>query len=228
MKKVVGTLMIIVLMVVSNISGFAQSNDITNVNFDSGEFPEINIYLDGKKADENLIGSKSTFLISLPVQPFDQEDEDWATEIMETCGKSIKEAGCALTCVAMVFKYYGTNTNPSILNNDLGDYACDLHWYMADDLGSDGNADLIVYDEFPTSTDVMNTCVNALEDGYPVVLGLMRNGKAHYVLVKSLIGSGTSWQNYGVIDPLGGGTNNIYNLLNSGYSFHKLVVYKKK
>jgi hypothetical protein len=228
MKKIVTTLMIVVLLVVSSISGFALNYSTSGANFDSGVFPEINKYLDGERADKSLIGTRATFNISLPVLPFSQLDSDWAYETMDTDGDYIKDSGCALTCVAMVFKYYGANTNPLILNNDLGDYACPIHWYEADNLGSDGNANLIVYDDSPTSTDVMNTCVNALEDGYPVVLGLEKSsGITHYVLVKSLIGSGTSWQNYGVIDPYGGNTNNIQNLLNAGYSFHKLVVYEE-
>jgi len=228
MKKIFATLMIVVLMVVSSISGFALNNSTLGASFDSGVFPEINKYLDGEVANKNLIVTRSTFNISLTVLPFSQLDEDWAYEIMETDGYYIKDSGCALTCVAMVFKYYGTNTNPLIFNNDLGDYACPINWYQTDNLGSDGNANLIVYDASLTSTDVMNTCVNALVDGYPVVLGLIKsNGDTHYVLVKSLIGSGTSWQNYGVIDPYGGNTNNIQNLLNAGYNFHKLVVYEE-
>ncbi len=234
MKKIIATLMIIVLTMLSGMTVFALTNSVfeenSGIQLDYGDVPEINMYLDNRKIDENLVGTRSTFTISLPILPFDQKDEDWDEEIMETCHTFIKDEGCALTCVAMVFKYYGANTNPLILNNDLGNDACPIYWSKAADVGSDGNASLSVYRESPTNNEVMNTCVLALEEGHPVIIGFINPNDiedTHFVLVKSLIGSGTSWLNYGVIDPNGGGTSNLQNYLNQGYDFHRIVVYDK-
>ena len=226
--------MVMVLAVMSSICVFAVDSSVldssTSIQLDYGDGPEINKYLDNKKVNEDLIGTKSTYNISLPILAFNQKDSDWADEYMETEHKKIGGYGCALTCVAMNFKYYGTSTDPEVLNNDLGNYACPIWWYKADDLGSDGNAEISVYDSSPTNTEVMNTCVASLSDGYPVIIGFQNPNDeedTHFVLVKSVIGSGTSWLNYGVIDPNGGTTSNINNYLNAGYDFYRMVVYEE-
>ena len=234
MKKIVAIVMVVLLAVMSGTPVLGINNidseRISGYQLDYGDVPEFNKYLDNLKTDENLIGNRSTFNISLPILPFDQKDGRWITKEMKRLNLEIGSDGCALTCVAMIFKYYGTSTDPGKLNADIGIYACPLYWSKAAELGSNGVAELLVYDDTPTDNEVMNTCVSALEDGHPVIIGFQNPNDeedTHFVLVNSLIGSGTSWQNYGVIDPNGGGTDNLYNILNDGYDFHRIVVYDK-
>jgi hypothetical protein len=50
----------------------------------------------------------------------------------------------------------------------------------------------------------------------------------HFVLVKSVIGSGEYWTNFGVNDPNGGQTTNLQYFLNQGYEFDRIVVYENQ
>ncbi len=124
---------------------------------------------------------------------------------METYGLSIGSWGCALTSTAMVFKYYGASTDPGVLNDDLGDYACPLDWYAVDDLGSQGNAEISVFDSSPTASEFKNTCILALQDGYPVTIGFKMYN-----------------------DPNGGQITTLQYFLNQGYEFDRIVVYENQ
>jgi len=80
--------------------------------------------------------------ILLPVQFFSQRDSTWSGQQLGTCsGVTIYSAGCAVTSVSMVYKYYGisvtssfgTGMNPGILNAWLtahSGYAsgCNIVW----------------------------------------------------------------------------------------------------
>ena len=41
------------------------------------------------------------------VSQFSQNDPQWSSSIMQTCGESIGYAGCAVTAASMVLRYYG-------------------------------------------------------------------------------------------------------------------------
>jgi hypothetical protein len=233
MKRIIIGLLILILVVSSGISSFAFDKDALEkdigIKIDVEDLPEINKYLEDERYKDLNNGTRVTYNISLPVLRFNQKDSDWKDDIMETEGLSIGSWGCALTSTAMVFKYYGASTDPGVLNDDLGDYACLLDWDAADDLGSQGHALLSVYDSSPTASEVQNTCILALQDGYPVIIGFkMYNNPndTHFVLVKSVIGSGEYWTNYGVNDPNGGQITTLQYFLNQGYQFNRMVVYQ--
>jgi len=75
---------------------------------------------------ESQFFSWRTFAIKLPVPYFNQMDEPWGSQQYDYTDKTIAELGCALTCAAMILKYYGVDksptgepTNPGTLNEWL-------------------------------------------------------------------------------------------------------------
>ena len=73
--------------------------------------------------------SPVSILATLPcgVTQFSQNDPEWRDDVMQTCGYTIGAAGCALTSVAMTFRYYAVETSPRTLNQCLGNYACPIY-----------------------------------------------------------------------------------------------------
>jgi len=64
----------------------------------------------------------------LNVPLYSQNDPRWKNSVMQTCGRTVGQAGCALTSAAMVFKYYGGSKNPGQLNTCMGSFACPFYW----------------------------------------------------------------------------------------------------
>ena len=62
------------------------------------------------------------------LKPFAQTDPRWGGDLMRTANSAIRSWGCALTSTAMVFHYYGLDTDPGRLNQCAGPYADELHW----------------------------------------------------------------------------------------------------
>lgn len=226
MKKIISMLAIFSLLLSTNIMVLADDGNV--VVEDVAPQGEFNKYLDTDVVGDGKVGIQSILNISLPVLPFSQHDTQWKDDIMETDGLSIDSYGCALTCVAMVFRYFGVSTNPGILNEDLGNYACPIYWYQAAPYGSDGKARLVTFDDSPSDADVINGTVGALQDDNPVIVGFIKpGGGTHFVLIKSVIGDGLSWDDYGVIDPNGGTYTNLKYFKDLGWTFHRLVIYDK-
>jgi len=100
--------------------------------------------------------------INLYVPMYNQCDSGWGSDDMETCDKTICQAGCALTSTAMVFKYYGCNTDPGTLNTCLGNSACPIYWGTAATSCSCGKASFV--GKYTYSVSLL---VSALEDGRP-------------------------------------------------------------
>ncbi|EOD00636.1 C39 family peptidase [Caldisalinibacter kiritimatiensis] len=226
MKKIVSMLMIFALLL--NIGTMVFANNEPVIIKDIAPEGEFSKYLDTSLNRSGSVGIQSVLNISLPVLAFDQHDPEWKDDIMETDGLSIDHYGCALTSVAMVFRYFGINTDPGKLNEDLGDYACPIHWYRAAELGSDGKAELVTFKEYPSDSDVINATVAALQDDNPVIVGFKKpDDGTHFVLVKSVIGDGLSWDDYGVIDPNGATYKNLKYYKDLGWTFHRLVIYDK-
>ncbi len=64
--------------------------------------------------------------IALNVTAFSQTGQPWSSDRLYNkpgC-RTIQEAGCALTSVAMVFRYYGQSTDPGVLNSCCGSNGC--------------------------------------------------------------------------------------------------------
>ena len=86
--------------------------------------------------------SQGIFPLAQPsdVPYLNQCDLPWGPEDLGTCSSDICYKGCAITSIAMVFKYFGVDTNPLTLNNFLKEdgnqgYSggCEVIWRVADD-----------------------------------------------------------------------------------------------
>jgi len=131
----------------------------------------------------------------LDVPLFSQMDPRWQSWSLGVCGTTIGAQGCALTSTAMVFKYFGVDTDPARLRNCLGYAACPMHWSEAANNCSGGKVsggDILSFD-----FDAMR---NSLDHGFPVIVGFMVNtARTHFVVVNG--GSGTDPNGYTVNDP---------------------------
>ncbi|HEX2915202.1 MAG TPA: C39 family peptidase [Chloroflexia bacterium] len=130
----------------------------------------------------------------LEVPVFSQGDPQWGGDGIG-CGTTMKSQGCTVTSVAMVFKYYGVDTNPKAMNDCLGTRACPLDWSGAVSACSQGKVSGGQIQKFD-----FGPLQDALKNGKPVIVGLSVNTAAnHFVVVTG--GSGTDPAGYVVNDP---------------------------
>jgi hypothetical protein len=59
---------------------------------------------------------------NLAVTPYSQNDPRWKSIRLGTSGVTIGQQGCLITCVAMVARFYGYDTDPARLNTWLKDH----------------------------------------------------------------------------------------------------------
>jgi len=130
---------------------------------------------------------------------FAQTNPLWANSSIGFSNSLMKDYGCAITCVAMVFKYYGIEINPGYLARQP------IFYY-----------DLIVWPKQWRFLDlVLNTKHNGVDwkridkeiaSGHPVIVFVSADGRngGHYVVIHSKDATGR----YVVHDPIWG--PNIY------------------
>lgn len=115
-------------------------------------------------------------------------------DVMQTCNNTISSYGCALTSTAMVFKYFGVNTDPSTLNRCLGQYACPIWWGPAASNCSEGKVRYAGALGFSYAT-----IDQELAAGRPVILGMDRPDTSHFIVIKG--GGGGTANGYSINDP---------------------------
>lgn len=165
--------------------------------------------------------------IRLSVPSFNQRNPDWADEVMQTCGLTIGEGGCALTSAAMVFQYYNADKNPGELNTCMGNNACPFDWEYASNHCSEGKvlksrkASFIGCYNFSYST-----LVGALENGYPPILKLTKpDGRQHWVVVNAVHGDGLSPDDYEIDDPWDGNNKGLASYTDNGWSLSDIALF---
>jgi len=168
-------------------------------------------------------GDPTPLGVNLYVPYFSQCDSSWRNNVMQTCGYTICQAGCALTSTAMVFKYYGCNTNPATLNTCLGNYACPIYWYTASSSCSCGKASCDGKYSFS-----INGMRNALNAGKPVILEVVRDGSTHWVVVREYRNTGSYYSDYYINDPCYGTYRCLTYYTDNGWSPRYIVIYSKK
>jgi hypothetical protein len=129
------------------------------------------------------------------VPHFYQTDGAWSGDQLGTCSTTIGDEGCALTSTAMVFAYYGVNTNPGALNTWLKsingyDYDCVLNWIKAALIDSS-------IEWIPGTARDFNRLRSELDLGYPIILHVNNGGQMHFV-----VATGYSGNTYYINDPL--------------------------
>lgn len=157
---------------------------------------------------------------------FAQRDPVWANHPLRTDGRcspscnTIGACGCTLTAAAMLYSYYGSNLNPPQLSDAMGIEACPFdYWYGAS--VTQGKVSNTAYGGF--SWERLDKELNA--NGRPVILGMYKGAKTHFVLATS--GSGSDGKNYIVHDPAPehGPDTNLGVYTETGWIPYRLVAY---
>ena len=143
----------------------------------------------------------------LNVPFYSQRDDRWKNDIM-TGGCKVGAYGCAMTCVAMLLKHYGSNADPGKLNSWLcnkGGYTgdCAIYWEVA--ANYDG-ADGMTYIGGNNTGDNWGELDNQLSKGYPVIVKVdfypnTAPVDQHWVLVTHRSGSSGNPGSYYINDP---------------------------
>jgi hypothetical protein len=151
-----------------------------------------------------------------------QGDPRWGSHKIGACNNTIAPVGCALTSLAMVFKFYGAAHDPGTLNSCLGAQACPLYWGHAKIRDCSGGK--VTWREWPAFSYAR--LEQELKKG-PVILEINKSGYSHFVVVVK--GSGTNPANYIVNDPgVKGGERQTLSrtlALFPGYLPHSLRLY---
>lgn len=123
-----------------------------------------------------------------------QGDPQWGGNKIGACNNNIRNVGCALTSLAMIFRYYGVNHNPGSLNSCMGSAACLMDWKNSKITSC--SAGRVKWVSRPGFSYAL--LEQELKKA-PVILEIANNGNLHFIVV--LGGSGTNPQNYTVNDP---------------------------
>jgi len=170
--------------------------------------------------------------INLNVYKYSQKSSTWRYETMgttdpEDCGScTIGGQGCLLTCVAMVFRYYGdVYETPKTLNTAMGDYACPFYFFEAENY-SNGTATFYDNDGGLWPFDYFSV-VSFLNAGWPVPCEHERwdgtKWRTHWVLFKKCAGDWELASSYWVVDP-NGGTEKRYDVFLGEYPWSSIVL----
>lgn len=162
----------------------------------------------------------TTILLNVPL--FSQNDPAWKNNVMQTCGLTIGQAGCALASTAMVFKYYGAvNKNPGQLNTCLGNYACPIYWGVAANSCSENKATWV--DSWGFSYSKLQSMLSA---GRPPIVKLTKGSSTHFVVVRS--GSGNQPSNYQINDPWDGMIKLLSDYTSNGWALDSIREFARR
>ena len=144
-----------------------------------------------------------------PTVPFfSQRDERWRYLEMGPGGCKVGDEGCAMTDVAMLLKYYGSDADPGKLNTWLcnnGGYNnnCEIIWGTAANYDGPGGMTYIGGNDIEDNWSELD---NQLSQGYPVIVKVDFNPDTepvtqHWVLVTHRSGGSGNPSSYYINDP---------------------------
>ena len=146
----------------------------------------------------------------------------WSNDIMQTCGSTIKSAGCCLTSFSMIQAYLGGINNPKEVNSRLGNYACPFNYTQA--------ANIFGYTirnyKHGTVTDnyAKEFIVGAIASGYPVLVGMAPDGSGNTHFVTAY---GYNENTIYIHDPASGRNYTTLAQYLSNYYVNRLYVFQK-
>lgn len=159
--------------------------------------------------------------VELPVPQIFQADEKWSADYLAATHDTLGEQGCAITSIAMIFRFYGIDTDPQRLNiflNGNGGYTPEgwVYWEKAALIAPDRVKH--IYEDLP-SYYLIDT---NLARGNPVIAKLkLRSGITHFVVI-----AGKDGWDYLIRDPASGGEKGIYPLKELGSDILGLRYYE--
>lgn len=135
----------------------------------------------------------------LDVPFFRQIWEPWGKETLGNSNDIIENSGCALTSLAMVFKYFGVDTDPGRLNQWLKENngfmgSNSIIWSKAIEM-TEGRVNYLGMQNFSQSAD-MDTINLYIDSGFPVLARMNFQNTPHYVVI-----TGRSEGTYFINDP---------------------------
>ncbi len=165
---------------------------------------------------------------------FSQQDPRWADKTIGFSNSSIRNYGCAVSCVAMVFKYYGISIDPGRLAKQRIFYR-DLISWPSQWRFLDRAADVSHRSSGLSKAD-WKTLDREIAAGHPVIVFIRANGRGagHYVVIHSKDSKGK----YVVHDPIrwaGVSGANIYldstrkyigSVYNTATTVDQMIIYK--
>ena len=165
---------------------------------------------------------------------FSQQDSRWADKTIGFSSSSIRNYGCAVSCVAMVFKYYGIDIDPGRLAKQRIFYR-DLISWPSQWRFLDRVADVSHRSSGLSKTD-WKVIDREIAAGHPVIVFIRANGRGagHYVVIHSKDSKGK----YIVHDPIrwaGKSGANIYldstrkyigSVYNTTTTVDQMIIYK--
>jgi hypothetical protein len=160
--------------------------------------------------------------VELAVPQFFQADEKWRNDQLGYSNGTLGAEGCAIASVAMIFKFYGIDTDPQRLNWFLD--AADgytpqgwVYWEKAAELAPDRTRH--VYEDLPSYFLIDSN----LARGNPVIVRLrFKSGVTHFVVI-----AGKQGWDYLIRDPSSAGARGIYPLREFGSDIEALRFYEK-
>lgn len=161
---------------------------------DNESFPTVyytvDIYTLETTSDESLPHGGSEVAAQPGTVPyFSQCDSAWGSKILGTCSEyTICEQGCAISSVAMVFKYFGISTDPGKINEWLkanGGYfsGCLINWATAANLAPDKLTWVARVDK-----EDWSRLRYELDNGYPVIIEVPFSYGQHFVVATGYSG----------------------------------------
>jgi len=161
--------------------------------------------------------------VELPVPQFFQGDPAWRSDLLGPTDGTLGAEGCAVTSVAMVFKYYGIDTDPQRLNwflDAAGGYTPPPHGWLCWDVAAEIAPDRVkhVYEDLPSYYLIDRN----LDKGNPVIIRIrFKNGITHFVVI-----AGKDGWDYLIRDPSPAGAKGIYPLKEFGSDIEALRFYQ--
>ena len=128
--------------------------------------------------------------IALNVPYFNQKDSRWANVTLGSSKRTVGNAGCVTTCIAMAESYlYGYSVTPASLAKSLKySSSGDLYWPES-------------YKAY-NSSDYLYKIYNELKSGRPVLVGAKTSsGGQHWVLVTGFTGGDIKASSFKIQDP---------------------------
>ena len=125
-----------------------------------------------------------------PVEPIGQEQDDprWKDEVMGTNGRTIGNAGCLITCIAMMARSLGANVTPSDVNKYLqqkGGYepgSSDLYWGVAEQYLESVTGNAMSYQKVASAN-----VASMINSGNPVIIHVKGNtDDGHWVVATGI------------------------------------------
>jgi hypothetical protein len=159
--------------------------------------------------------------VELAVPQLFQGDERWHHDYLAATDGTIGEEGCAITSIAMIFQFYGIDTDPQRLNWFLdtnGGYTPEgwVYWEKAALIAPDRVKH--IYEDLPSYYLIDSN----LARGNPVIVKLkLPDGVTHFVVI-----AGKEGWDYLIRDPSGNGVKGVYPLKELGSDILGLRYYE--